>query len=102
MDELEERLDAIFAAQRCGGPEVGMPEVTPFWLTGLYLSNVDLDVIRPHLSPRDPRLPDLGDVGRYHRVPVFRKGSHAAAERPPDAEYRGVGFSYCPMGHVWM
>jgi hypothetical protein len=102
MDELEERLNEIFEGQRCGGPQVGMSEITPFMVIGFYLDEGDLEVIRPHLLPRDADLPDLGDAGRYKRVPVFQKGSPAAAERPPDAEHRGVGFRYCPMDHVFM
>jgi site-specific DNA recombinase len=102
VDELHERLNDIFQAQRCGGPEVGMSEVTRFLVIGLYLDDTDLEVIQPHLMPRDADLPELGDVGRYMRVPVFRKGSAAAVERPPDAEHRGIGFSYCPMDHVFM
>ncbi len=102
MGDLEKRLDEIFQAQRCGGPEIGMSEFTPFIVAGLYLDDADLEVIRPHLLPRDAVLPDVGDVGRYKRVPVFHKGSPAAIAEPPDAEHRRVGFRYCPMDHVFM
>jgi hypothetical protein len=102
VGELVERLSEIIQAQRRGGSYVSMSEVTLFIVVGLYLGDADLDAIRPHLHPRDPGLPDLGEVGRYKNVPVFRKGSAAAVERPPDAEHRSVGFGYCPMLHVFM
>lgn len=102
MGDLEERLRHIFESQRCGGPEVGMSEVTPFVVVAFFLDKADLDTIRPHLRPRDPDLPDLGDIGRYRGVPVYHKHSTEVPERTPDAEYRGVGFRYAPMNHVFM
>jgi hypothetical protein len=96
------RLDEIVEAQRCGGPEIGMPQVTPFLLTGLYLDDADLEVIRPFLRPRDCDLDDLGEIGRYEGLPVFRKGNPTACPQFPTAEHRGIGFDYCPVGHVLM
>jgi hypothetical protein len=102
IDDLEGRLNDIFQAQRYGGPEFGMPEVTPFVVVGFYLDPADLEAIRPLLLPRDPDLEDLGDIGRYRSIPVYRKNSPEAAARPPGAEYRGVGFRYCAVDHVFM
>src|SRR3954452_12586838 len=69
-EEIRARLRHVMRAQRCGGPEDGLPEVTPFLLTGFYLDKTDLDTFRPHLSPRDPEHAAPAEVGRYLNVPV--------------------------------
>jgi hypothetical protein len=102
MGDLEERLNHIFQAQRCGGPEVGMSEVTSFLLAYLALDKADLDAICPHLVARDPGLPDLGDVGRYRGVAVFPRDSVPKNRSLPRGLYQGVGFGYFPMDHVFM
>lgn len=92
--EIRERLDAILEAQRWGGPE-GCDLGTPAYVClGFWLSDQDLEVMRPELSC-DEDYPGMGEVGRYRSMPVW-----AAAERPAELSswgvFEGVWFAYLP------
>jgi len=93
---VQERIDNIFRSQQWCGSGYGMPEGAPFLVMGLYLGDADLDAIRPELLPRDPRLVDLGEIGRYHAVPVYHRASPQAASCELKGSYLGVGFGYIP------
>ena len=95
-DNLQERIDQIFLGQTGDGPDE-LVQFAPFIVIGLYFDASDLEIIRPHLRPRDSELRDLGDVGRYQRIPVFPSTPQALAVVSRMAEWRGVGFNYISM-----
>jgi hypothetical protein len=96
MTSVRERLDSILEAQPRGGPEgCHIDAPSPAYICcGFWLADDDLDEIRPHLR-RDEGYPDVGEVGRYRSVPVFR-----AIDRPADlsprGQFTGVWFDYVP------
>ena len=94
MGSVRERLESILEAQRWGGPE-GCALNTPAYIClGFWLSDADLESIRPNLR-RDQDYPDVGEVGRYRSVPVW-PASESPAERSPWGLFEGVWFAYLP------
>jgi hypothetical protein len=80
---------------------LGMQMDRSIILTGLYLTPEQLRIVRPDLEPDDPQ---VGAIGRYQSVPVFRsEASRSSGGRQDIAttgSHRGICFSYVLMDVV--
>ncbi len=70
-----------------------------FFLTGYYLIDDELQILRPHLTPDNP---DIGAEGRFDDVPVFKKLDFISrlTETNWGANYKGILYSFVKMGVV--
>ncbi len=89
--EFRETIESIF----------GMQIDQSIILTGVDLTPEQLRVVRPDLEPDDPQ---VGAIGRYQSVPVFRsEASRSPGGRQDIAttgSHRGICFSYVQMDVV--
>ncbi len=80
---------------------LGMQTDRSIVLTGFYLAPDQLLVVRPDLEPDDPQ---VGAVGRYRNVPVFRSDAGRAPGGRQDmvmtASHRGIAFTYVQLDVV--
>jgi hypothetical protein len=89
-----ERIDRIFQAQGGGDHHIGLPRPMAFLVGDFYLNDEDLAAIRPYL---DNQPPDVGQVGRYMRVPIFPLHSLQSGYGEtglPITEYEGIVYRY--------
>jgi hypothetical protein len=80
--------------------EISRQQHGSFLLTGFYLSEEQLREVEATLTPD---VPPIGAVGRWHDVPVYRKGQSSADPVQQSATIRGLTFTYfledarCPL-----
>jgi len=76
--------------------EIGkMQERYAFFLTGFYLSSATIELIENQFTPDDP---DVGALGRFDGVPIFRLED--MDENDPITKHKGIFFRFTKMDVV--